>query len=355
MKIDWREPFLGLKEELRSLYKGSSCIYHGVLLSTNRTRTELEPSIGWLEPAIAGRELLREIRLETPGCVHHSHVFYGSNSSGLLRLEQVLDGIEEWMDRTPGGTLPSFDIPSVETQADRNLLRWVSIVYYIAERADAPYLDYDVEFQMDIRDLYFATWHHCPQPPKCRPLDWLICRSSARDQIPKMKEQFAKRKEQFPDLIDAFLPADFITSSMAAIDQLTAVLHRQEKQQGKAMTKQDYLPRLRKGEKAKKIRQQVERLRAILSHFHNPQENTDMDVNPEMPLTSDQIAEKLLLKGDARKVQSEVSRLMKRIFGPKPMIAYRAELKKAIRAGHPDGTSLLHRYLSRHEVWPQDE
>ncbi len=353
MRNDWREPFLELKEELRLLYKASGAFYHGVLLSTNRSREELQPSIDWLEPAIAGHRLLREVRLETTGCIHHSHVFFGSSgASGFLRLEQLLHGIEEWLGRVPPGTLPGFDVPPVGTQGNRNLLRWAAIVYYVAERADAPYLEFDVEFQMDLDDLYFATWHHCPQPPNCRPLDWLICRSSVRNQIPQMKAIFATRDEQFPDLIDAYLPADFITSSMAAIDLLTAVLHLQEKNRPAATDSGDYVQRLKEAKLTKENRQSLQRLIAILLYQHNPEANTTPNLDVKKALTADSIAELMGFKGHPRAVRSEAQRLMEILFGASPMMNYRRVLRKATVKGgeRGEGASLLYEYFRHRKI-----
>ena len=128
---------------------------------------------------------------------------------------------------------------------------------------------------------------------------------------------------------------------MAAIDILVYVMHGERRERPKEI--EDYAKSLavkkRGSEKADK---EVEILKYFLLNYHNPWENTDLDVNPEMPLTADQIGEKLGWRGNPRTVASRVSRRMEQIFGKDPMKKYGQELAKGVHSKRPVGSSLLY-------------
>ena len=92
MDNDWRKPFLELFDKLQSLYRANLSVYHNVLLSTNRTRAELESSFEVLEPAYFGKTLAKAIHVETEGCAYHGHLFFAPDRRGLDQLERILDG-----------------------------------------------------------------------------------------------------------------------------------------------------------------------------------------------------------------------------------------------------------------------
>ena len=341
MTGDWRTPFLELKPSLRLLYDANLSVHHAVLLSTNRTGNELQPVIEMLEPAYRGQKLVKVITVDTIGCAHHSHLFFASDRGGVDQLARLLDGIESWMDKTPGGFIPGFAIPTTSTQTDRNLIRWISIVYYLAWASDAPYLDVEIEYEMDIDHVGFFPWTECPQPPRCQPLDWLIHRSLPSAELVKSKQKFEERGERIPDVIDAYLTGELIASSMAAIDILAYVMHGERKE--KAAEKEDYATDLKKKKTGKtKESKDADNLKRLLLFHHNPWENTVQESNPQEPLTWRQIADKLGWKGTDHAVQSRVNRGMERIFGAKPMEIYKQELLRGIRSGTPRGTSILY-------------
>lgn len=337
---DWRTPFKELCVGLRSLYDANLNLFHGVLLSTRRTREELKPTFGMLEPAHFGETLLRSIEADTAGASFHGHLFFANDRRVLDQLGRLLDGIENWMDTVPSGVLPGFEIPKVGSQVDRNLIRWVSIVYYLAWSSDKPYLDLEIEFEQEIGVLPFLPWGECPQPP-CRPLEWLTHRSSASAALLKIKTQFEQRGERFPDVVHAYLTGEFIASSMAAIDILIYVLHGERK--SKSRKQPDYVKKLKRTKQGKsKTDKEVERLSAILIWYHSPDLNRDCNATPKEPLTQLQIAEKM--EWTAKKqstLTSRASRRMEKIFGTDPMEAYKRELYLGTKSKLPPGASYL--------------
>lgn len=341
---DWRKPFLELKAGLRPLFDANLSIYHAVLLSTRRTSQELQPVIEMLEPAYSGKNLVKTIGVKTPGTEYHAHHFFADDRRGLDQLGRLLYDIEDWMDHTPGGFLPGFHIPPINNQADRNLLRWVSTVYYLAWASDAPYLDVEVEYQDSVDRVGFFPWLECPQPPGCRPQEWLIHRASASEDLVKIRQRFEDQGERFPDVVDAYLTGEFIASSMAAIDILAHVMHGERKE--RQVEKEEYAEKLAKNKRGTlKDSKDVEYLKLFLLNHHNHWENTNIDVNVELPLKWHEIAKKMEWSGKPRAVQGRVNRSMKRLFGPNPMTEYKKELVKAIHSDRPQGTSLLYRAL----------
>ena len=337
---DWRTPFKELSVGLRSLYDANLNLFHGVLLSTRRTKEELKPTFGILEPAYSGESLLSSIEVDTVGATFHGHLFFARDRKVLDQLGRLLDGIESWMDAVPSGVLPGFEIPKVRSQVDRNLIRWASIVYYLAWSSDRPYLDLEIEFEEQLGVFPFLPWIECPQPPSCRPLEWLTHRSSASAALLKIKTQFEQRKELFPDVVHAYLTGEFIASSMAAIDILVYVLHGERKNKSKEQL--DYVEKLKRTKRGKsKFDKDVDLLTSFLLVYHNPRDNTDMDLNPEEALTADQIGDKMGWTGPPRSVASRVSRAMERIFGHYPMKEYKRSLLFGIKSKLPDGASLL--------------
>ena len=295
-----------------------------------------------LEPAYSGKKLIKEIAVKTTACTYHSHLFFAENRLGLDQLGRSLDGIEYWMDKTPGGVIPSFDIPATSSQTDRNLIRWVSTVYYLAWTSDAPYLEMEVEYEQDIDRIGFFPWGECPQPPQCRPLEWLTHRPAASADLRSIQQKFANRGERFPDVVDAYLTGELITSSLAAIDILAYVMHGQRKEA--AINEEESAKALVKKKRGKsKNAEDGANLRRCLLVFHNPWENVDESANPEEPLVWHEIADKLGWRGAPSTVQSRVSRAMKEILGS--MTDYKNQLLRGIHLDRPPGASLLYRAL----------
>lgn len=219
-KIDWRKPFLDFKGELRPLYDASLRIHHGVVLSTNRSATELQPVIEMLEPAYANKNLAKTIEVTTDGCAFHGHFFFADDRRGLNQLERLLDGVGAWLEQVPEEILPRIRVPVLPSQTNRNLLQWVSAVYGIAWELDEVYLQAELEYLKSVQTLPFLPWIECPQPNGCDPRPWMIHQGDSSGRIPQWQEAFTREGLTFPDLLSAYLLEDLVASSLAAIDLL---------------------------------------------------------------------------------------------------------------------------------------
>lgn len=355
MQHDWREPFLQFQDQLRLLDAVSLNISHCVALSVNRRDSDIQSMIHWLEPACQGKNLSLTIPVRTVGCQYHKHLFFSTNQHVIFQFGQLLTDIERWMDAIPGGFTPAFDIPKCQNQIHENLIRWVSLVYYLAWSSDVPYLFAELEFLESLEAITFSPWAECPQPTGCQPLDWLIHRSSAAGVIPKWKRKFEDRQTRIPDLIDAYLSGDLVAASMAAIDLLVYVLPG--KRRRRSPLTEPYVERLAaKIPGQKKTKRDLEDLKQRLLIYHNPWTNTDKDSNPEEPLYAHEIA--VLAgwapSGNGQKGSSKVSRMMSILFGPGGMKSYGNELRRAIRnhgQRQATGLSLLHDVLVEGKLW----
>lgn len=341
----WRKPFIELKSSLRALYDSRLSFYHCVVLSTNRSRVELEPIFEMLEPAYCGKSLVHQIPVATDGCTYHGHLFFSDDRRGITQLGRLLHDLDAWMDQIPGGFVPAFGNLPVRNQADRNIIRWASLVYYLAAATDATYLDLEVEYLESIDRIGFFPWFECPQPPRCSPLEWLTHRSSTEGVIPKVKHRFQERKERFPDVIDAYLLGEFIEKSIAAIDILAYVFDREKREKPAKFEapsdSSNESPKLRgRYEKSEKEKKQLE---ATLLRHHSPWENSDLESDVESPLTQEQIADEMDWITAGKKPDiTRVHHRMKAIFGDQPMKAYRIELLKAVHGSQDSHLSLMH-------------
>jgi len=349
MKSDWRKPFLELKAGLRPLYDANLNLHHCVLLSTKRTRDELDPVFDMLEPAYNGKLLIHEIPAKTDGCTYHGHLFFSDDRRGITELGRLLYDLEEWMYDIPKGFVPTFDIPSDSYQTNRNIIRWVGMVYYLAWATDAPYLDLEIEYLESIDRVGFFPWNEWPQPPRCKPLEWLTHRSSAVRSVAKAIRSFEDRGERFPDMIDAYLTGEFIASSLAAIDILIYVLDRERKERSGG--NEAYVESLSEKREYKKTKRERKELERMLLQFHSRWENTETKTNPEEPLTQLQIAEEMeWITGSKKPDTSRVHNRMKAIFGNDPMKVYRRELFKAVRGTQPSELSLMYFAIAKNRA-----
>jgi hypothetical protein len=353
----WRKPFIELKSSLRALYDSRLTFYHCVVLSTNRSRAELSSIFEMLEPAYCGKSLVHEIPVATDGCTYHGHLFFSDDRRGITQLGQLLHDLDSWMDQIPGGFVPAFDNLPVRIQTDRNIIRWTSLVYYLAAATDATYLDLEVEYLESIDRIGFFRWFECPQPLRCSPLEWLTHRSSTKGVIPKEKHRFQERKEPFPDVIDAYLLGEFIEKSIAAIDILAYVFDRENRDKttkSEALSDSSNESRKLRG-RYKKSETEKKKLEAMLLRYHNLWENSDVELDAESPLTQEQIAKEMdWITVGGKLDTTRVHHRMKAIFGDPPMKAYRRELRKALRGSQDPHLSLMQYAIVEKQADVQD-
>ena len=298
----WQMPFRKLKDALRVGYRDAHLtVHHAIVLSATRKLPELQAAIDWLEPCIEGGKQIHSIIVESDG-ITHAHLFFGKTRTGMEFLSEKLHGLDGWLKRLPKGLLPKIEIPKLDSQADINLARWASLVYFLAWECDAVYLDAELEFRENAKSGTFLPWKECPQPPLCDPRDLLIRRTDSNEAIKTWTKKFEAEEKKLPEVIDTWLPKDLFFSSICAIDVLLFNLVDQREQA--SLTRQ-----ASKDRKSKRSGNKFETdkfyLTSLLQGHHRPENE-----NADKPLKQPEIAE--LLGWDLNRVQRRMKLLFKR-------------------------------------------
>jgi hypothetical protein len=316
---DWRDPFLEFQVTLQHIYEENLSVYHTVALSPSTERANLSRSLEFLEPAFHGKQLVLEIPVNTPGCSYHGHLFFADERNAINQIQRALSGIESWCDQFPPRMFPSFDIPRVSNQGHRDLIRWTSIVYYLAMETRAPYLEAEIEFQKDVNVVGFFPWNECPQPSNCNPLAWLVHLGIADNRIETARQDFREHDETIPDLIDVYLYEDYVKSSIAAIDIMAYKLHSERRHHERSEKRKPKRRRYKVSE------MKSARMAMILRAVHeNEVRILNSNGTVRHYLTWDEVAQKAsILTNDKKPASSTVSRLADIIFGDDASTTYR--------------------------------
>jgi hypothetical protein len=209
-----------LKNELRANFDKEPEFFHGIVLSANKSPDDISAIEGQLEPAFSGKKLAKKIDIQTDGCLTHRHYFFARYPTGLYALSRKLYKLDEWMSDVPKGLLPDLWIPTIGDDAIYRLLRWMSLLYYLAWRYDEIYWGAEIEYQETLGNSPFNRWPDCPQPQSCDPRPWLIHQEDDGGRITGWRVRFNLAGLRFPDVISAYLVRDVLFSSIAAIDTL---------------------------------------------------------------------------------------------------------------------------------------
>ena len=220
MTDDWRDSFRRLKDELRALHESNVKLFHGVVLSLDRTPDEVAKVVDTLEPAYGGEELVQTVTIPTSDCACHQHLFFAPSHSQLDSFGRKLQSLDDWFCQAPSGLLPDIRIPHLGNQIEWNTVRWACLLYNLAWEYNEHYLQAELEY-MDVLDTFpFLPWIECPQPQGCDPRPTMISHGDASKRIPEWRAKFAKAELRFPDLVSAYLLDDVISSSLSGIDIL---------------------------------------------------------------------------------------------------------------------------------------
>lgn len=328
-KTDWRSPFRKFRDRIRVLYDANQQIYHSVLMTPFHSGEQSSDVVNEMEPVYEGHGLLSEIPIPTDGRGHHAHYFFGDNGA-FQQLGRELNGVRGWIQSIPKQLLSEFDVPRLPNQTDENIVYWTNLVYQVAWKIDAPYLQATVEFRPDHAGGAFLPWDACSQPLDIDPRPLLFQYGNPTVRFGQWPAKFETDQRQPPEVIDAYLCAEesivgeFLYCSLTAIDALIYIVEL--KQAEKTYTEQNPIRRNRN-----KKNTPIHRDIAILFDFlrmHHFVDIVDKEKgDPMKPLTQTEIAvalEWFLPNGNPDQVK--VTRRMKSLFGQRPMEQYHAIL-----------------------------
>ena len=229
-----------------------------------------------------------------------------------------LSGIEGWVRKVPKHLVPSFTIPQYKSQADRDLVRWVGLVYYLAWELDTPYFSAMVEHNEYMSETGFFPWIEWPQPPGFDPRPFLIHQVDPYKTIEEWKLGLVDQEDFYylPEIIDAYLlgnpmMSEFVASSLTAIDCLVYMLEPilGDRQESKKLSK----PIRKRPTRSERVDKDLVRLKGLLRVHHDPRETFE---KASVPLTASEIAKELDWVNEAGEpLQPKVSRYMAKIFG----------------------------------------
>ena len=209
MDENWKRPLRRLKHSLRGLYDANQTIFHNVVFSLDKDATQLSKFAFMLEPAHE-QDCVRLLRVLTPGCATHEHHYFAKHPETYDTMATILYAIRQVMAEIPSGMIPKFRIPECRSPADEDMLRWVSLLYYLAWEYDEYCLQAELEYQEPLLDDGFSPWFECPQPPGCDPRPWLIHQGDSQESILECRNKFLKSGLSFPAMVSAYLTRDSV-------------------------------------------------------------------------------------------------------------------------------------------------
>ncbi|PHQ34386.1 hypothetical protein [Rhodopirellula bahusiensis] len=218
---EWKRPFLDLKSKLVTQYESGNEIFHAIVLSLDHAASDLTQAISGLEPACMSDRLDRTIEIPSPGCQLHAHMFWGGNEE-VEALRKSLIGIFSSVRNIPEPYLPKLAVPLGMGQAERDLVLWSGLVYHLAWKFEAWYLQAEVECSGSVDGRSYTAWNDWPGSYAFDPRDAILCVQGVS--TPNAWPQLIEREEgNVPAMIVAYLLGDpicggFIKASLAAVD-----------------------------------------------------------------------------------------------------------------------------------------
>lgn len=248
MTSDWRDSFKGLKDELRALHEANIRLFHGVILSLDRSPGRVSEIVDTLEPAYGGGELVQAVEIPTKDCACHQHLFFAPDRGPYESFGRKLQKLDEWFAQVPDGLLPSIDLPRLGNQLESNTIRWLCLLYNLAWEYDEHYLQAELECLESLDRIGFYPWFECPQPPACDPRPVMISQGDTSNRISEWRSKFSEAELRFPDLVSAYLLDDVILASLSGIDIL--IYRAWEEFSGQATLQEAERPPSRKPKKS---------------------------------------------------------------------------------------------------------
>lgn len=321
---DWQTPLHDLRRRLLDLWWKDLEVYHGVLLSLTRNKSELRNTISSLEPSHLGDgKMIHQIHVVDEPSLFHGHFFFGKKRDCYHHLELILDECRQAVCNIPEDVLPKCRPPNAMRRTDRAVLRWLAGVYHVGRIIDAPYL---VEVHCESQDCAgkstFFEWRDTAGTEGYDPLPMLVHHVDL-DPL-KATDSFIANDSRCPDVVDAYLSGGLVEKSLVTIDLLLGSLAWRERITGQ---------RGQPPQPVEDLFARVVRLKRLLKQEHGP----DWMTRPlGQPLDLKQIAKRFGWSG------STTTRTMKEIFGERPAKEYRkqftVERTRGVRSRQNDGS-----------------
>ena len=361
----WKRPFRELRDKFCFYYDSYQSLYHQVVFFPHYEAMDpqqCQELLEFTDLGFDGNKVIREILTPGSRIAKHVHYFYGRNlvqlDSACTLLERELVHAVDWISNIPSTLVPQFVIPKYGDPRKAGLIAWTSLVYFLANQIDSPYLS--CEITCGNHDETLEAWELWPKPREFDPLKLLFHHVDPYEEVELWKEVFWGVDDDdyyLPDMIDGCLVCrtgvpDFITSSVTAIDCLLYMWEPIVKERKDAASPKQAATRTRS--RTTRIKREEAWLKQyLLDHMRKAEADLSLK-----PLKWEEIARAMeWFNKDGKPLQPRVTRRMQQIFGPRPMEKYQAcygsdgGIKKGIFILMADGSFSLDGIENPVDTW----
>lgn len=316
---DWLIPFMNLRNKLRPFVEANVNLHHDVFLSGLDTEAHVSPTLEELEPWYTYRKApVQIIPLQFENGAWAHHCFFGQDAKGFHVLTNELRDLMRWLRLVPENILPKFKKPRTKNREWRNVITWMSLLYYLAWKHQDEFLQAELLCSDSDVDLSCYPWDSSPAFPDCDPVSLITLTPHSDKNLGLWRPGGGTEEYRYPEFIEAFLTTDVLRASMTVVMLLKYYGTdpcEQTSEAGTGINIRQLVADMRRKKEREARRKRPNDLPmgllGVLVQYHHKEDGTII----ENPLGSEQIEEMMNLP------QEKISRLMKQIFPRKRLSA----------------------------------
>jgi hypothetical protein len=231
-------------------------------------------------------------------------------------LEELLVPLDDWLMKVPDQAFGGWRSRLVTSHAKSNLLRWLSLLYYLAWKYKEESLWVNLGYSDSIRTRDYDVWNWSPYRSLCDPWPFVTLARPDHKKLPLWQPGGDFGGQKAPELIEAWLEGDVLELSMNAVVLLKYYGIDPPVPQGPSVSPQSQRPRLkmprlqRLGKKLKELAKTL--LEALVIYHHHTRGGEII----KKPRTQRELCE--MLRWQYPRDQGKLSRVMREIFVPPP-------------------------------------
>ena len=203
------------KNELRNCWDNGAELWSCVLFSKRYSNEQLKQFESTLGPPDSSGKLLRTITVPIDELTTLSYWYFGDSEDDIAALTGCVDRIEQSLSAVP---TPGFVCPKELTAADRKLLRWTSLFYWVAWTCNEAYLQAELDylekhtiFEWQVNRMQEITGYGDPWK-------WMLLQAGGSEHLRQIENDLAGDGRSWPDVMHGYVNLEFFKGSIAAID-----------------------------------------------------------------------------------------------------------------------------------------
>lgn len=308
----WLTPFMELRKRLRCFVEANVTLGHAVFLTGLREGADISPHLEELEPWYKYRKAPVEVvQVSFPEGVWAYHCFYSHDRKDFCAFTNELRDLMRWLEYVPENVLPKFRKPKTKSRESHNIIRWMSLLYYLAWKHQDVLLDADLLCSDSDVDVECYPWSSSSAFPDCDPVSLITLAPQGDKGLASWQPGEGSGDCRHPEFFEAYLHSDVLQASIAAVTLLKYYGIDPCEHESEAGAGVDVKQLLAKMSRKKRWEARRNRpsdipmglLGVLVSHHHKP----DGTIKKEA-LGSEEIEKMMNLP------QEQISRLMKQIF-----------------------------------------